>query len=306
LREVEREAIELRKVGAADRHAQVRDDVLDLQIAGEADVRRVGVELRAAERDDAVVQRKVRGAGDADRVAGIRECHRVLRQPRGAFAGAFEDLLFVPAVLEIARRRGAQARPFDAPVAEELFDGDAVVAQIDAHRIRLGVLCEDVVRADRAAAVFGALHVHGEVVGGDAQRAARVRELVRVGDELRRRPAPRERKVAGLSFEARVERDRPFEHGLDREDLFHAREVEARPQSEVVHGFGERIELAGEEGLDAAAFECDRLQREHARRVAEAAAHRDVERLVVLDAHAHVRAGHEARVQPLGASDGDV
>ena len=103
-------------------------------------MRRLGVELRALEGHHAVVQREVGRAGNRNRVARIEYDAVFLASFALPSPHTFEDFVFVPAIRETAGGRRANAAVLDRPVVEELLDRDAVVAELDVHRIRLGVL----------------------------------------------------------------------------------------------------------------------------------------------------------------------
>jgi hypothetical protein len=122
------------------------------------------------------------------------------------------------------------------------------------------------VRADRSAAVRGALDVDDHSRVGDVQLPARVGELVDVRFQSRRYPIAADRERALLAAQHRVRFQRAFERALHAEDLADAIQSDRRRQMQVVHTVGQRIEAALNENAQVrAAIERDRAEIEHAR-----------------------------------------
>ena len=96
------------------------------------------------------------------------------------------------------------------------------------------------------------------------------------------------------------------EHFVDREDLFDAIEAELRVDMQVVDGVGERMNGPVDEELHVAAVQRDRRELQVVGRESESAAQIEIERNVVLDAHAQQRCVRGAAVQIFGERDFDV
>src|SRR5207244_7512582 len=96
----------------------------------------------------------------------------------------------------------------------------------------------------------------------------------------------------------RVHLDISCEWPLYAKNLANAIESRERCEVQVVSAFGQRIETAIDEHAQiGTTVECDRLQLEHARRIAKLSAHVHVERHVVLNTNAKKRTAAGAGVE---------
>ena len=279
-------------------HQQVGPGVFDAEPAGEIDRRCFRGELRAPEGDHAVVEREVGRAAEGDRVGGVRESLRVPGQGGVPLAGTGQDPVFVPVVDEVAGSAAAQTVVVDAPIAEELLDGDSAVAKVDLHRIRLDVLRQIVVPGNRAAAVRCALDVDDGTVAGDVHRPADVGEVVNVGAEFGRKPAAGDRDRAPFTAQRAIDVDQTVEHFVDFERVADAIEPDLRGEVKVVDRVAERRDLPVQKDPQVrSALERDGLQVEIVGCESELASQRRSDRHCIRKIDRELRTGEHTAVE---------
>ena len=79
----------------------------------------------------------------------------------------------------------AQTGVANSPVGKKLFGRYAVESEVDRHRIRLGILGQNVMRSECSSAVLPALDIDDRAIAGHVQLAARICQLVHIGGNLR-------------------------------------------------------------------------------------------------------------------------
>ena len=173
-------------------------------------------------------------------------------------------------------------------------------------RIRLGELREGVVRADRAAAVRRLVDIDlFHVVSVDVEPTFDICERVRICGDARRCPSA-ERRSPCLPVSRVSSAIVPLEELLDAEDLADALQFGREVRPRVIHAFGQRIELSEMNASMPRPFNAMERRRSAGRGGGTLRVSRDIERLVVLQPHAHERTGLKPFVQILRARDRDL